>query len=136
MEERFELTRRSYDALVLTYSPKKVISRDSENVFYIPSTERIKESFEHSIKSIDKLEKRIEEGTRGVSKNERDRMSSFDRYFLPDLSINLAHTWVRGMGDLYRFKKGERKKALQNFDDYWNNKEKEQWEQIQELMIK
>lgn len=156
LKESLDYPTRTCDALVLAYSPSQILAKGYGRNFYIPSQVNIEEAFGDSLRKIfgkkecgshwadavewgtianlEKLEKRILQGTKLVINGDPDYQTWFGQYF--SLSNKLDHLWVSGLGDLYRFQEGERKKAIQEFESYWTNEEKSRWKQIQGFMRK
>ncbi len=150
-----ELNDRSCDALVLSYSPYRRLVSDCDRSFYIPSQGNVEESFGESlrkllgetkgsshwadsvrwnnIEGLDKLERRILEGTRKILIGPADYRTPFENY-LSELWGKFEHAWIYGRGDFYRFRKGRRAEALEKFKNYWTPKEKVRWEQIHTFM--
>ena len=155
LEDFHERTERSCDVLVLAYNPEKIIGRDFGRNFYIPGCSRVEEAFGFSLRKIlgqkegcshwadcvkwgsianlDKLEKRIYEGTSEVIIGDSDYQTIFESY-LSSTWGKFDSTWIYGKGSLYRFREGKREIALKKFEDYWSEKEKTRWKQIQKFM--
>lgn len=150
-----DLNRRSCDALVLAYNPRQILDSYCDRGFYIPSCHGVEESYGvalrkmfgtkegsghwadavqwATIKSLSKLEKRIEEGVWTVVSGDPDYQTIFEGHF-SSFSGKLEHAWIYMKGDLYRFRKGKREQALDDFDKFWNDSEKKQWAQIHKFM--
>lgn len=157
LEKRFEIKNRNCEALVLAYQPNQTIAHDRGRGFYIPSRSDVEGAFGYAlrnifgemragshwadsvrwntIKDLDKLEKRILEGSQSVICGQYDIQTFFDSY-LSSMSGRLEHTWIYMAGDFYRYLPGEREKAKKNFENYWTEEEKKRWKQIHKLMRK
>ena len=150
-----ELTERSCDAIVLSYSPEFVLARDSGEAFYIPSKSLVGESFGHALREIlgktenvpdlsdsvcwttianlDRLEKRILQGVGEVLVGDPRYETLFQSYLSGSWGI-FDHIWRYGQGDFYRFRGEKREQALEKFQRFWTPTEKTRWTEIQRLM--
>ena len=146
----FELTDRTCDALVLAYLPDQFLGRD----FYIPSHRHIKAALGSSLRKIfgqrrgiDLLEKDVIDfaGILDLEKLEpmildgMEKTVKWPNTILEDhlslfTGMYFETTFISYKGDLYKFREGQREKALQKFNDYWNEPEKGKWEQIYNFM--
>lgn len=155
LKKQTEHLDRSCDALVLAYDPTQVLKADFSRKFYIPGCSHVEKAFGYALReifgtqngtshwtdsvkwptvaNIDKLEKRILEGTREAICGDSDYQRRFNIYLF-DLSGLFEHTWTSMMGEFYRFRDGRRKQALSQFGDYWNEQEKRRWGEIHKLM--
>lgn len=154
-EENYQSKLRVCDALVLGYDSKDVLAVDDERKFYIPSRDTVEEAFGYSLRSIfgtkkegshwadnvrwltikrlDKLEKRILEGTKDIITGNPDYQTFFENYF-SDFSGRFNSYFVYMKGTFYMFRTEQRKKAVQEFQSYWTAKEKARWAQIHNYM--
>ena len=150
-----ELSDRSCDALVLAFSPNQVIGRDYEKGFYIPSSSDVERAYGHSLRkilgrkdggnhwsdavlwgninNINKLEKRIHNGTSQVICGDHQYQTIFEGY-LSSMSMNFGHMFMYGKGDIYRFLEGQREKTSQKFKAFWTKEEKKRWDKIHKFM--
>jgi hypothetical protein len=146
-----ELCDRSCDALVLGYEPTNVLS----GRFYVPGVSNCEEGFGFAlrkvfgeknglfhwadsvkwatVKDLNRLEPRILRGVQEVVSGDPDYQTEFDQYF-SSLGRRFEHHWVFLKGDLYKFIDGEREKAVELFDGFWNETEKNRWREIHGFM--
>jgi hypothetical protein len=156
-EKHCELVDRSCDALVLAYSPNQILGRDFGKNFYIPSCHNVEEAFGYSLRktfgrkeaechwadavklsmvaNLDKLEKRILNGVKEVFSGHPEEQNYFGMYF-SGLSGRFEQTWIFLKGDLYKFREGKREEAIQKFQMFWNEEERNRWKQLHEFMRK
>jgi len=153
--EYCERTERACDALVLAYNPDFALSKNFRRNFYIPSVNSVEEAFGYSlrklfgekegsyhwadavkwatVRDLDKLDKRIREGTQEVISGDPDYQTIFEDYF-SSLYERFEHTWIYMKGDFYRFADGKREEAFRKFQDFWNSGEKTRWNEIHRFM--
>ena len=153
----FELEDRTCDALVTGFLPSQPIQVCYNKPFYIPSSSNVCKILEKSLveicgkkredhfgRNIDwgsidlsgPLNRKVIEGLRKSTSPPRDEYSLLDRYLSTCDNPLLEHEWIIRFGELYRYREGERKKAIERVNAFWNPVEMGSFRQIYGAMRK
>jgi hypothetical protein len=158
MEKIFELEDRTCDALITGFLPSQSICNLYNQSFYIPSSNYVcillgtslreilgsKKGDYHwwdsvrwnTIASSDALNGKIVDLLRKVTISEKECNSHLDDYLYVINNPRLEHEWVSRLGDLFRYRVGERKKAIERAANFWESEELNSFKQIHEVMRK
>ena len=158
LKKIFELEDRTCDALITGFLPSQPIQICYNRPFYIPSSNDIcillgislreilgsKKGDYHwwdsvkwnTIASSDALNRRIVDSLRKVTISEKECNSHLDDYLCVISNPRLEHEWVSRLGDLFKYRDGEREKAIERVANFWKSEELDSFRQIHEVMKK
>jgi len=155
LDKVFEFKNRTVDAILLAFSPEAPIKFD----YYIPDKHKIvkivvgamgnicgfKEKayteyphlqLYHNLQNLRAIEPRILKGLKEVYyKADRDSHSFIEDY-MSYSGYQIGSEWFIGIGNIFRFRPGERELALKKFCKYWTNKEQQDYQKIWREMRK
>lgn len=125
------------DALVTGFLPSQPIRTIYNKSFYIPSAGDVKDLVQRAIGRTENKNKRVLESIDLAIRSRHDADSYlWSYYFSTCQNPLLEHEWVYRLGELYRYREGERKKAMERASKFWNSKEVECFRQIHHIMRK
>jgi len=155
MDNRLELEDRTCDALITGFLPQQSIHTIYKKSFYVPSSSDVCEILGSSLGDIcgrrrgsnfgvnvdwgnikvpGVLNEKVIAGLKKSTFSWRDEYSLLDYYLFTCNNPLLEYEWVYGLGGLYRYRDGERKKAIERAADFWKPEEMDSFRQIHKVM--
>lgn len=138
LKDRPNVTELTCDALITGFLPSQPIRVVYNKSFYIPSAGYAEEIIQGAIRQIKKGNKRVLENAYLATHSRKDCDSFLRSWYLSTYQNPLLEheDGVSGLGPLFRYREGERKKAIERALNFWNSKEMECFGQIHQVMRK
>ncbi len=122
----FELEDRTMDALILGF--KEPIMEGCT----IPSNTMLYDFVEEAVKRTggrESLQKRVSKGVFGSFSGGRYDTNLADHYLIHNPDV-ISWCWFYGIGDVFKFKPGEKEKAEKRVKQFWTQKELKNFERV------
>ena len=155
-EKRIEFGTRTCDALITGFDHEFPLHTLGGELFYIPSTSCVFDCLDYALgkicgfdkkrvskrhrifwndyKSLD-MNERVVEGLKFVTRCDGGERSALGWYFCEGSGENMFERhWFFGKGDLFRYRAGQRERAIEKVKAYWNPDELDDFRRIHEPM--